>query len=94
MSACNARKNRAGLQIVQCNGEKVVVDNESTNKTGHIAKVFRAKILARDEHIIALVRKTDAKNASGDILIFVHAEVFQKIAEAVKDVKMFRRRGG
>ncbi len=78
-----------------CESEVIVVDNESTDKTAQIAKDFGAKVVSEIEHNIAKVRNTGAKNAGGDVLIFVDADMlvpetlFQIIADRMKNEKCF-----
>lgn len=75
--------------------EIIVVDNESTDKTAQLAKDFGARVVAESERNIAKVRNTGAKNASGDVLIFIDADtiapptLFQKIADVMKDEQCF-----
>lgn len=75
--------------------EIIVVDNESTDKTAQIAKGFGAKVSSESERNIAQVRNTGAKNANGDVLIFIDADtivpppLFLKIADVMKDEKCF-----
>ncbi len=88
-------KIRAGLANADFEAETIVVDNESTDKTRLIAESFGAKVFTETEHNIAKVRNTGAKNATGSVLIFVDAdtlvpvELFQKIADQMKDEKCF-----
>jgi glycosyltransferase involved in cell wall biosynthesis len=75
--------------------ETIVVDNESTDETAPIAKSFGAKVITETVHNIARVRNTGAKNALGDVLIFVDADtlvpetLFQLIAEQMKNESYF-----
>ncbi len=88
-------KIRAGLENIDCDSETIVVDNESSDKTQLIAKHFGAQVLTETEHNIAKVRNTGAKNATGDVLIFIDADtlvpetLFQKIAAAMRDKNCF-----
>jgi len=88
-------KIRASLESVECDSETIVVDNESSDKTRLIAERFAAKVFTESEHNIAKVRNTGAKNAVGDVLIFVDADtlvpeiLFQKITDAMKEEKCF-----
>jgi len=85
----------AALAIIDCDSEVIVVDNESTDETARIAESFAAKILTETEHNIARVRNTGAKNASGDVLIFVDADtlvpetLFQMIVDQMKNERCF-----
>ena len=88
-------KIRAGLANVKCDSETIVVDNESSDKTRLIAENFGAKVFTEIERNIAKVRNTGAKNASGDVLIFVDADtlvsetLFGKITDEMRDKKCF-----
>ncbi len=85
----------ADLVNAGCDSETIVVDNESTDKTRQIAESFGAKVFTETEHNIAKVTNTGAKNAKGDILVFIDADtlvpetLFQKIADAMRDEKCF-----
>ncbi len=85
----------AALATVDCDSETIVVDNESTDRTAQIAKNFGAKVFTETERNIARVRNTGAKNADGDVLIFVDADtlipetLFQTIADRMKNEKCF-----
>lgn len=86
-------KIRDGLANTSCHWEIIVVDNESIDKTRSIAESFGAKVFTEIEHNIAKVRNTGAKNAAGDVLIFIDADtlvpetLFQKITAAMRDEK-------
>jgi glycosyltransferase involved in cell wall biosynthesis len=88
-------KINAGLANADFEAEMIVVDNESTDKTKQIAESFGAKVFAETEHNIGKVRNTGAKNAEGDILIFVDADtlvpnsLFQKISAVMRDESCF-----
>jgi glycosyltransferase involved in cell wall biosynthesis len=85
----------AGLKNADFEAETIVVDNESIDKTKQIAESFGAKVFTETEHNIARVRNTGAKNATGDVLIFVDADtivpdsLFQKISAVMEDKKCF-----
>jgi len=85
----------AALKDAGFEWETIVVDNESTDKTKQIAESLGAKVVTDTEHNIAKVRNTGAKNATGDVLIFVDADtivpnsVFQKIAAVMENEKCF-----
>lgn len=84
-----------GAAISELSCEIIVVDNESADKTAQIAADFGAKVVSESEHNIAKVRNTGAKNASGDVLIFIDADtrvpptLFQKIIDAMKNENCF-----
>jgi cellulose synthase/poly-beta-1,6-N-acetylglucosamine synthase-like glycosyltransferase len=75
--------------------ERIVVDNESTDRTAQIAHDFGVKIVSESEHNIAKVRNTGAQHASGEFIIFLDADtraapsLLQKIHDAMKDEKCF-----
>lgn len=75
--------------------ELIVVDNESKDGTAAIAERFGARVVSESVHIIASVRNTGGRAASGDVLIFIDADthvpcgLFEKIAEAMDDDKCF-----
>jgi glycosyltransferase involved in cell wall biosynthesis len=83
------------LAEARCNLEVIVVDNQSIDKTGEIAKNSGAIVVFETEHNIGKVRNTGAKTASGDLLVFVDADtqipqkLFQKIIETMADEKCF-----
>lgn len=85
----------AASSAVDCDSEVIVVDNESTDETRRIAEDFGARVFTETEHNIGRVRNTGAKNAEGDVLIFIDADtlvsdrLFQKIADAMTDEKCF-----
>jgi glycosyltransferase involved in cell wall biosynthesis len=85
----------AALANIACNSETIVVDNESTDKTKQIAESFGAKVFTETRHNIAKVRNTGAKNATGDVLIFLDADtivpasLLQKISAAMEEEKCF-----
>lgn len=78
-----------------CDSEVIVVDNQSTDKTAKIAGEFGAKVFSETIRNIARVRNTGAKNALGDVLIFVDADtlvpetLFQTIADRMKNKRCF-----
>ena len=84
-----------GRATTDLSSEISVVDNESTDKTARIASDFGARVLTESERNIAKVRNTGAQAASGDVLIFIDAdtivtaELFRKIAAAMRDEKCF-----
>lgn len=71
--------------------ELIVVDNESTDGSRAIAGKYGARIVDEAEHNIGKVRNTGAKNAAGDVLVFVDAdtlipaELFAKIVDEMSD---------
>ena len=61
-------------------GEIIVVDNQSTDQTPHIALEFGCKVVTEEIHQIATVRNTEAKVARGRYLIFVDADTLVPVA--------------
>jgi len=61
--------------------EVILVDNNSYDNTVKIAEKYDIKIVSENQHNIAVVRNTGAKNASGRVLCFLDAdsEVSQNI---------------
>lgn len=78
-----------------CDSEIIVVDNDSADKTGEIAKCLGATIIFEKEHNIGRVRNRGAKAISGETLVFIDAdtlvpkELLQKICEVMSDEKCF-----
>lgn len=77
------------------NSELIVVDNESADRTAQIAESLGAKVSTEAEHNIGKVRNIGARNATGDVLIFIDADtlvpvkLFRKTAAAMIDEKCF-----
>ncbi|MDT7687617.1 MAG: hypothetical protein QOE46_376 [Acidobacteriota bacterium] len=55
--------------------EIIVVDNDSTDSTASMARSFDAEVFNEPTHNVAKVRNVGASRASGDILVFVDADV-------------------
>ncbi|HPN84560.1 MAG TPA: glycosyltransferase [Victivallales bacterium] len=55
-------------------GEIIVVDNNSTDKTGEIARAFGAKLVFERENCIARARNAGAAAAEGLYIIFIDAD--------------------
>lgn len=55
--------------------EIIVVDNDSTDSTADIARSFEAQVLHEPTHNVAKVRNAGARQANGDLLVFVDADV-------------------
>ena len=75
--------------------EIIVVDNDSTDDTSHIAESFGARVFKESKRSISKVRNTGAANAAGDVLIFIDADtqvpptLFQRIIEVMEDQECF-----
>lgn len=73
--------------------EIIVVDNGSTDRTIEIAQMFDVIIVSEERHIIAAVRNTGAKAATGEILCFLDADsevsenIFTLLYQAMKSGK-------
>jgi glycosyltransferase involved in cell wall biosynthesis len=71
--------------------EIIVVDNGSTDSTANIALSSGAKVINESQRNIARARNAGANGASGDLLVFVDADVsvpeslLCRITEAMKD---------
>jgi glycosyltransferase involved in cell wall biosynthesis len=57
-------------------GELIVVDNNSTDRTGEIARNLGARVIFEPENQISRARNTGARAARGNYLIFVDADTF------------------
>ena len=55
--------------------EIVVVDNHSSDRTADIARSCAVKLLSEPTHNVAKGRNIGASQASGDILVFIDADV-------------------
>lgn len=65
---------QSAMKHINLNGEIIVVDNDSTDKTAQIAKEFGVKLIFEKFHQIGTVRNTGAQIAKGKYLIFVDAD--------------------
>lgn len=83
------------LAVVAWPSEVIVVDNDSQDRTRQVAESFRARLCLEKEHNIAAVRNAGAKNATGNVFIFIDADtlvpetLFQKIVAVLADEKCF-----
>jgi glycosyltransferase involved in cell wall biosynthesis len=72
-------------------GEIIVVDNNSSDGTAEIARLFGAKLVFEKENCIARARNKGAESALGNFLIFIDAdtlapaELIEKAIEAMKN---------
>ena len=55
--------------------EIIVVDNGSIDATASIARAAGAQVIEESEHNVARVRNTGAATASGQVLVFIDADV-------------------
>ena len=71
--------------------EIIVVDNDSTDSTANIARSFEAQVFNEPTHNVAKVRNVGANRASGNVLVFIDADVIVperllcRIHEAMSD---------
>ena len=83
------------LSIIQGEGEILIVDCGSKDKTIDIAKIYGARVYKSKERNRGLQLKMGAKNSKGDWLIFLHADTrlthdwFIKIKSILKGNKNF-----
>ena len=62
------------LSVVQKEGEIIIVDCGSEDKTIDIANIYGAKVFKSEERNRGLQLEIGAKNSKGDWLIFLHAD--------------------
>lgn len=71
--------------------EVIVVDNDSDDRTSELAAQQGCRVLKEKEHNIGKVRNTGAREASGDVLVFIDADtlvplnIFELIAHKMED---------
>jgi len=81
------------LSIIQKQGEIIIVDGGSKDKTIDVANIYGAKVYKSKERNRGLQLDTGAKNSKGDWLIFLHADTrlthdwFKKINSFLKGNK-------
>ena len=81
------------LSVIQKEGEILIIDCESGDKTIDIANIYGAKIFISKERNRGLQLDIGAKNAKGGWLIFLHADTrlthdwFKKINSFLKGNK-------
>ena len=69
-TAAEALRSRAGAEV-----ETIVVDNNSRDRTAAIAREQGATVVHEPVQLIARARNAGARRASGDVLVFVDADV-------------------
>jgi len=62
------------VEILSCPYEIIVCDNNSTDRTGEIARAHGAKVVFEPVNQIARARNAGAAAASGDWLVFIDAD--------------------
>jgi len=83
------------LSIIQKNGEIIIVDCGSEDKTIDIANIYGAKVFKSKERNRGMQLDIGAKNSKGDWLIFLHADTrlthdwFKKINLVLKGYKNY-----
>jgi len=83
------------LSVVQKEGEIIIVDCGSEDKTIDIANIYGAKVFKSEERNRGLQLDIGAKNSKGDWLIFLHADTrlthnwFRKINSVLKGDKNY-----
>ncbi len=65
---------REAMKAISDEGELIVVDNDSDDRTPEIAIEFGARVVLEKEHKIARVRNAGGDEAKGDYLIFLDAD--------------------
>ncbi len=70
VSAASDELRKAGFDY-----EVIVVDNGSTDGSGHIAKQHGAKVLHREARTIAGVRNAGVEASRGEMLVFLDADI-------------------
>jgi rSAM/selenodomain-associated transferase 2 len=83
------------LSIIQDEGEIIIVDCGSEDKTIDIAKIHGAKVYKSQERNRGLQLDLGAKNSKGDWLIFLHADTrlthnwYRKVSAIFKEEKKY-----
>lgn len=67
---------KAAMATISINGEIVVADNNSSDRTAEIAKNAGATVIFEPINQISRARNTGAKHAKGNFLIFVDADTY------------------
>ena len=81
------------LSVIQKEGEIIIVDCGSEDKTIDVAKIYGAKVFKAEERNRGLQLDIGAKNSKGDWFIFLHADTrlthdwFKKINSFLKGNK-------
>jgi len=83
------------LSVIQKEGEIIIVDCGSEDKTIDVANIYGAKVFKSEERNRGLQLEIGAKNSKGDWLIFLHADTrlthdwFKKINLVLKGYKNY-----
>jgi len=83
------------LSVIQKEGEIIIVDCGSEDKTIDVAKIYGAKVFKAEERNRGLQLDIGAKNSKGDWFIFLHADTrlthdwFKKINFVLKGEKNY-----
>ncbi len=65
---------KRAMERISFPGEVIVVDNNSTDRTGEIAREYGARVVNEPENQISRARNTGARAAQGDHFIFLDAD--------------------
>ena len=86
----------AAMAEVSLQGEIIVVDNNSSDKTPHIAGQFKARTVFEPINQISRARNTGARHARGSYLLFLDADtlISPALLKAALDNLKDRRYGG
>ena len=76
------------LSIIQKEGEILIIDSGSEDKTIDIASIYGAKVYKSKERNRGLQLDIGAKKSNGDWLIFLHADT-RLTHDWVRDIKIF-----
>jgi len=91
--ACNLPLLLSDLSSIQKEGEIIIVDSGSEDKTIDVANIYGAKVFISEERNRGLQLDIGAKNSKGEWLIFLHADTrlthdwFKKINSFLKGNK-------
>ncbi len=75
--------------------EIIVVDNDSKDSTGDVARTMGATVTSESHHNVAMVRNSGAQVSHGDVFVFVDADtvvpdtLLARIAQTMSDANCF-----
>ena len=78
----------------------VVADNVSTDRTAEVARAKGARVVSVEKRVIGAVRNGGAREARGEVLVFVdadaqmHRETFNEVDRSARDGPCRRRGDG
>ncbi len=82
---------KESMRLIEEQGELIVVDNNSSDRTAEIAVAFEATVVSEPVNQISRARNSGAKQASGKYLIFLDADtlldhdLIRKALDALKN---------